>query len=73
MRGIGLSAERTERIAVLLEENRKREARQKLRCLRCELMDELHDCQKRVDQLDWLIREMDRNQTPDLPRRGVCR
>ena len=60
MRGIGLSAERTERIAVLLEENRKREARQKLRCLCCELMDELHDCQKRVDQLDWLIRETEK-------------
>ena len=45
---------------MLLEENRKREARQKLRCLRCELMDELHDCQKRVDQLDWLIRETEK-------------
>ena len=60
MRGIGLNAERTECIAGLLEKNRKREARQRLRSLRCELMDELHDCQKRVDQLDWLIRETEK-------------
>ena len=28
-----------------------------LRMCRCELMDDLHECQKRVDCLDYLIRQ----------------
>ena len=73
MTGIGLSRENADYVAALLEAGRGDDARKRLRALRCELMDELHSCQRKVDRLDWLIREMDRNQTPDLPRRGVCR
>ena len=73
MREIGLSKESAECVAALLGSSRESEAKQKLRLLRCELMDELHTCQRKVDRLDWLIREMDRSQAPDLPRRGICR
>ena len=60
---IGCSSERISRLAELVEEGRLTEAKQRLRCLRCELMDELHACQRRVDQLDWLIRETDKANT----------
>ncbi len=56
MNDIGVSRENAEYVASLLANNRKDEAKQRLRILRCELMDELHACQRRVDQLDWLIR-----------------
>ena len=57
MNDIGLSREDAEYVVSLLANNRQDEAKQKLRMLRCELMDELHACQKKVDQLDWLIRK----------------
>ena len=60
MNDIGVSRENTEYVASLLANNRKDEAKQRLRILRCELMDELHACQRRVDQLDWLIRETEK-------------
>ena len=34
---------------------------EQLRILRCGLMDELHACQRRVDQLDWLIWEIEKS------------
>ena len=60
MGDIGISAENTEYVTALLENNRKDEAKQRLRRIRCELMDELHACQRKVDQLDWLIRETEK-------------
>ena len=60
MNDIGVSRENAEYVASLLAYNRKDEAKQRLRILRCELMDELHACQRRVDQLDWLIRETEK-------------
>ncbi len=60
MRGIGLSRENTEYVTALLQTHRNGEAKQMLRKLRCELMDELHACQRRVDQMDWLIRETEK-------------
>ena len=65
LNGMGFDAEHTQRVTALLEENRKDEARRKLRQFRCELMDELHCCQRKVDQLDWLIRETEKNPTTD--------
>ena len=62
MADIGLGAGRAERVAALLRENRRGEAKRALRMLRCELMDELHSCQRRVDRLDWLIRETEKQQ-----------
>ena len=60
MNDIGVGQENAEYVASLLANNRKDEAKQRLRILRCELMDELHACQRRVDQLDWLIRETEK-------------
>ncbi len=60
MNNIGVSRENAEYIASLLANNRKDEAKQRLRILRSELMDEMHACQRRVDQLDWLIRETEK-------------
>jgi len=60
MKDIGVSQENAEYVASLLAYNRKDEAKQRLRILRCELMDELHACQKKVDEMDWLIRETEK-------------
>ena len=60
MNDIGVSQENAEYVVSLLAYNRKDEAKQRLRILRCELMDELHKCQRKVDQLDWLIRETEK-------------
>ena len=60
MRDIGLSRENTEYVTALLQTHRNGDAKQRLRKLRCELMDELHACQRRVDQMDWLIRETEK-------------
>ena len=66
LRELGCSPARAGRVAELMEADRLAEARQQLRALRCGLMEELHACQRRVDQLDWLIRETER--TADAKR-----
>ena len=58
---LGYSADKAGQVAELMEADRLAEARRQLRCLRCGLMEELHACQRRVDQLDWLIRETERS------------
>ncbi len=60
---IGCSPGKTSRLMELVEADRLTEAKQQLRCLRCGLMEELHACQRRVDQLDWLIRETEKANT----------
>ena len=62
MNDIGVSEENADYVASLLANNRKREAKQRLRILRCELMDELHAGKRKVDRLDWLIRETEKPQ-----------
>ena len=57
---IGCNPDRIDHLAELVEAGRLTEAKHRLRCLRCNLMEELHVCQRRVDQLDWLIRETER-------------
>lgn len=60
MNDIGVSRENAEAVAFFLANNRGDEAKQRLRSFRCEMMDELHAFQKKVDQLDWLIREIEK-------------
>ena len=60
MTDIGLSRENADYVTALLNAGRKDEAWKKLRVIRCEMMDELHNCQRKVDQLDWLIRETEK-------------
>ena len=62
MNDIGLSRENADLVAELLLENRSGEAKQRLRRLRCELMEEMHRCQRKLDRLDWLIRETEKAQ-----------
>lgn len=57
------SPERARRLTELMKAGRLTEAKQQLRCLRCDLMEELHSCQRRVDLLDWLIRETEKANT----------
>ena len=57
---IGCRPDKAALLVELMEANRLTEAKQKLRSLRCDLMEELHICQRRVDRLDWLIRETER-------------
>ena len=66
---IGCGPERIKYLAELMEAGRLTEAKQQLRCLRCDLMEELHVCQRRADQLDWLIRETERANTEKTARR----
>ena len=60
LREMGFDEDRGEAVAGLLAEEKLTQARQRLRCLRCELMEHLHDCQRRVDRMDWLIREIEK-------------
>ena len=60
MSDIGLSRENADYVTALLNAGRRDEAWKKLRVIRCEMMDELHNCQRKVDQLDWLIRETEK-------------
>jgi len=62
---IGCKPERASCLIELMEADRLTEAKQQLRCLRCDLMEELHACQRRVDQLDWLIRETEKANTTE--------
>ena len=64
MTDIGLSREDADHVTALLKTDRREDAKKKLRVLRCEPMDELHACQRKVDRLDWLIRETEK-QTND--------
>ena len=59
---IGISADDMKLITSLLKDHRNAEAKQRLRRIRCEMMDELHACQRKVDQLDWLIRETEKQE-----------
>ena len=60
MTDIGLSRENADYVTALLNAGRKDEAWKKLRVIRCEMMDELHNYQRKVDQLDRLIRETEK-------------
>ena len=56
----GCCPDKAERVLRFLETDQLQEARQALKCLRCDLVEELHRSQRRVDQIDWLIRETER-------------
>ena len=56
----GCGQDAIERAAQLLEEGRMEALIRHLRLCRCDLMDELHERQKRVDCMDYLIRETEK-------------
>ena len=56
----GFSQEAIEKAERLLEAGRGRDLIRHLRLCRCELMDILHESQKRVDRVDTLIRQTEK-------------
>ncbi|MBR2256130.1 MAG: hypothetical protein IJ899_02095 [Blautia sp.] len=53
----------------LLEEERFHDALHKMRVIRCDLMEELHRSQRRVDCLDFLIRQTEKEIKTTTERR----
>ena len=47
-------------IMTLCEGGHVREAMQKMKSDRCRLIDELHECGKKIDRLDYLIRQTEK-------------
>ena len=56
----GFSQEAIEKTERLWEAGRTKDLIRHLRICRCELMDILHESQKRVDRVDTLIRQTER-------------
>ena len=57
---LGLSAAQADRATAFCREGNFREAVLTLRSARGDLMEELHGCQRRLDALDLLIRETEK-------------
>ena len=57
---LGLSPAQADRAAAFCREGNFREAVLTLRSARGELLEELHGCQRRLDALDLLIRETEK-------------
>ena len=53
----------------LLDEKRFHDALHKMRVIRCDLMEELHQSQRRVDCLDFLIRQTEKEIKTTTERR----
>ena len=53
----------------LLDEERFHDALHKMRVIRCDLMEELHQSQRRVDCLDFLIRQTEKEIKTTTERR----
>ena len=47
-------------IMTLCERGHVREAMQKMKSDRCRLIDELHECGRKIDRLDYLIRQTEK-------------
>ena len=58
--GIGCTAEQVNQITEPLSACQLPDAWQKMRVMRCELIEEMHCFQRRIDQLDWLIRSAEK-------------
>ena len=69
---IGCSAAESDQIARLCESGNVKDVLQIMKKNRCRLMDELHECGRKVDFLDFLIRktEKEKKQT-DLQNGGI--
>lgn len=57
---LGLSAAQADRAAAFCREGNFRDALLTLRSARGDLIEELHGCQRRLDALDLLIRETEK-------------
>ena len=57
---VGCSTETAERICALYEAGRYREMLHQMKVQRCVLVDEMHESQRRVDRMDFLIRSQEK-------------
>lgn len=55
-----MSDELIDRCRGLMSEGKYREMYRCLRVLRCDFLDDLHRCQKRLDELDYLLCDIKR-------------
>ena len=56
----GLKQEAINRAEMLLQAGRTDDLIRHLRLCRCDLMDDLHETQNRVDRMDYLIRQTEK-------------
>ena len=58
----GCNEQQTKDICVLYEAGRMKDVIRTLRCHRCHLMDQLHESQTKVDCLDFLVYQIEKEQ-----------
>ena len=56
-------------VAQLVQTGRMKDALHEMKVIRCTLMDELHQSQRRVDCLDYLIRQTEKEIKSTIERR----
>ncbi|MBQ9708486.1 MAG: hypothetical protein IJV66_04805 [Firmicutes bacterium] len=57
---IGCSTEQEKKAKMLYESGQKAELIRYLKCCRCNLVDEMHESQRKVDRIDYLIRKAEK-------------
>ena len=66
---VGCSNESADYVDRLYQAGRISDALHEMKVLRCDLMDELHQSQRRVDCLDYLIRQTEKEMKTTRERR----
>lgn len=69
LRDVGCSEVSAAFVDQLVQAGRISDALHELRVIRCNLMDELHQSQRRVDCLDYLIRQTEKEIKTTIERR----
>ena len=57
---IGCSSEQAKKARMLYDSGQKAELIRYLKCCRCGLVDEMHESQRKVDRIDYLIRKAEK-------------
>ena len=57
---IGCSDEQEKKAKMLYDSGQKAELIRYLKCCRCGLVDEMHESQRKVDRIDYLIRKAEK-------------
>ena len=65
----GCPEESAQTVARLIKAGQVRDALHEMRIIRCDLMEELHQNQRRVDCLDYLIRQTEKSIKTTTERR----
>ena len=65
----GCSEDSAQAVENLLRAGQLRDALRQMKVMRCDLMDELHQSQRKVDCLDYLIRQTEKEIKTTIERR----